>query len=223
MRVWTCNAPDPTQDARWTLVPLPTASESSARDGRRSSALRTFRFSATSKSVHSARRLASPPRGLQYDQRPMITAAQPLIPYRDPGLCHESEGDDTVMVTSISRDLARATLAVLFIAGMIVASFWVLRPFLPAVVWATMIVVATWPLMLGVQSALWGRRGLAVSGRTACVAWLDACKERGVSTPPGSPRRPFEAWRSASSSRRWSRHAWPGSVWASAVCRSPRP
>src|SRR5256886_12363755 len=79
------------------------------------------------------------------------------------GFGHESEGDDTVMVTSISRDLARATLAVLFIAGMIVASFWVLRPFLPAVVWATMIVVATWPLMLRVQSALWGRRGVAVA------------------------------------------------------------
>jgi len=82
------------------------------------------------------------------------------------GFGHESEGDDTVMVTSISRDLARATLAVLFIAGMIVASFWVLRPFLPAVVWATMIVVATWPLMLRVQSALWGRRGLAVAVMT---------------------------------------------------------
>src|SRR5436309_8940029 len=82
------------------------------------------------------------------------------------GFGHESEGDDTVMVTSISRDLARATLAVLFIAGMIVASFWVLRPFLPAVVWATMIVVATWPLMLRVQSALWGRRWLAVTVMT---------------------------------------------------------
>jgi len=74
-----------------------------------------------------------------------------------------------VMVTSISRDLARATLAVLFIAGMIVASFWVLRPFLPAMVWATMIVVATWPLMLRAQSALWGRRGLAVALMTVVL------------------------------------------------------
>src|SRR5437667_2878268 len=73
------------------------------------------------------------------------------------------------MVTSISRDLARATLAVLFIAGMIVASFWVLRPFLPAFVWATMIVVATWPLMLRVQSALWDRRGLAVAVMTVVL------------------------------------------------------
>src|SRR5262245_63093222 len=66
----------------------------------------------------------------------------------------------------ISRDLARATLAILFIVGMIVASFWVLRPFLPAVIWATMIVVATWPLMLRVQSMLGGRRGLAVTAMT---------------------------------------------------------
>src|SRR2546428_3837956 len=73
------------------------------------------------------------------------------------------------MVTSISRDLTRATLAVLFIAGMIVASFWVLRPFLPPFVWATMIVVATWPLMLRVQSALWGRRGLAVAVMTGVL------------------------------------------------------
>jgi predicted PurR-regulated permease PerM len=56
---------------------------------------------------------------------------------------------------------------VLFIGGMIVASFWVLRPFVPALIWATMIVVATWPLMIRVQSALWGRRGLAVAVMSA--------------------------------------------------------
>jgi predicted PurR-regulated permease PerM len=67
------------------------------------------------------------------------------------------------------RDLPRTTLAVLFIAGMIAATFWVLRPFLPAVIWATMIVVATWPLMMRVQSALWGRRGLAVAVMTVVL------------------------------------------------------
>src|SRR5215510_9243596 len=71
--------------------------------------------------------------------------------------------------TQLSRDLARATLAILFIVGMIVASFWVLRPFLPAVIWATMIVVATWPLMMRVQSVLWGRRGLAVAVMTVLL------------------------------------------------------
>jgi predicted PurR-regulated permease PerM len=65
-----------------------------------------------------------------------------------------------------NRDLARVTLGVIFIAGMIIASFWVLTPFLPAAVWACMIVVSTWPLMLRVQSSLWGRRGLAVAVMT---------------------------------------------------------
>jgi len=38
----------------------------------------------------------------------------------------------------------------------------VLRPFLPAILWATIIVVATWPMMLRVQRFFGGRRGLAV-------------------------------------------------------------
>ena len=48
-------------------------------------------------------------------------------------------------------DLTRITLAVLFIGGLIAASFWVLQPFLPAIVWAMTLVIATWPLMLRVQ------------------------------------------------------------------------
>jgi len=69
----------------------------------------------------------------------------------------------------ISRDPARVTLAVLFIAGMVVLSFLVLRPFLPAAVWAVTIVVATWPLMLSVERVLWRRRGLAVCVMTALL------------------------------------------------------
>jgi len=61
------------------------------------------------------------------------------------------------------RDLARTTLAVLAIGGLIIVSLWILKPFLPALIWATMIVVATWPLLLGLQRRLWGRRWLAVS------------------------------------------------------------
>lgn len=60
------------------------------------------------------------------------------------------------------RDLARTTLGVLFIGGLILASFWIMRPFLAPLIWATMIVVATWPLMRRVQDRLWGSRGLAV-------------------------------------------------------------
>ena len=60
-------------------------------------------------------------------------------------------------------DIARTTLAVLFIGILISASFWILRPFLTALVWATMIVVTTWPVLLGVQKRLGNRRGPAVA------------------------------------------------------------
>jgi predicted PurR-regulated permease PerM len=66
-------------------------------------------------------------------------------------------------------DLTRTTLAVLFVAGLIAACFWILRPFLPAVIWATTLVVATWPLMLRVQHRLWNRRGLAVAIMTLAL------------------------------------------------------
>jgi predicted PurR-regulated permease PerM len=65
-------------------------------------------------------------------------------------------------MTNHHTDLVRNMLAVLFIAGMIAASLWILRPFLPALVWATLLVVSTWRLMLAIQRRLWGRRGLAV-------------------------------------------------------------
>ena len=60
------------------------------------------------------------------------------------------------------QDLARSTLAVLFIGGLIVASFLVLQPFLPAIIWAATLVIATWPLMLRVQRFAGNRRGVAV-------------------------------------------------------------
>jgi predicted PurR-regulated permease PerM len=61
------------------------------------------------------------------------------------------------------RELTRTVLSVLFIGGLISVSFWILRPFLGALIWAVMIVVATWPLMLGVQNRLGGRRWAAVT------------------------------------------------------------
>lgn len=66
-------------------------------------------------------------------------------------------------MADIPRDLTRIFLAVLAIGGLIAATFWVLRPFLLATIWATMVVVATWPLMLRVQSFVRGKRALAVT------------------------------------------------------------
>jgi len=68
----------------------------------------------------------------------------------------------------VRGELTRTVLSVLLIAMLIGASFWVLRPFLLPVVWASMIVVATWPLMLRVQAAV-KRRALAVVVMTGAM------------------------------------------------------
>lgn len=63
----------------------------------------------------------------------------------------------------LRRDLARNTLAILCILGLIGLSLWVLRPFLAATVWAAMIVVATWPLFISLEARLGNRRAPAVA------------------------------------------------------------
>ncbi|HYH40650.1 MAG TPA: AI-2E family transporter YdiK [Burkholderiales bacterium] len=67
------------------------------------------------------------------------------------------------------RELPRFLLASAFIVLTIVASLWILKPFLPALIWSTLIVVSTWPLMLAVQKRLWEKRGLAVIVMTAAL------------------------------------------------------
>lgn len=71
--------------------------------------------------------------------------------------------------TSMVRDdLTRTVLSVLLIAVLISASFWVLRPFLLASIWAAMIVVATWPLMVKLQARV-RRRTFAVIVMTGAM------------------------------------------------------
>jgi predicted PurR-regulated permease PerM len=66
-------------------------------------------------------------------------------------------------------ELARITLSVIFIGGLIAGSFWILAPFLAAFIWATMIVVATWPMLLRVQRFLGGRRAPATALMTLAL------------------------------------------------------
>lgn len=75
-------------------------------------------------------------------------------------------------MADIRRDLTRTTLAILCILLMIVGSLWVLRPFLGALVWATMIVVATWPLLKGLEQRCGGRRAPAVAAMTVGMLLL---------------------------------------------------
>ena len=58
-------------------------------------------------------------------------------------------------------NLTQITLGVAFIAIFALASLWILSPFLLALVWSTMIVIATWPAMLRVQAWCGGRRAPA--------------------------------------------------------------
>ncbi|MBS1209731.1 MAG: hypothetical protein H6R19_2129 [Proteobacteria bacterium] len=60
-------------------------------------------------------------------------------------------------------DLARVLLNTCITGALLLASLWVLLPFLLAITWATMIVVASWPLLLTLESRLGGRRWVAAS------------------------------------------------------------
>src|SRR5262249_27373398 len=57
----------------------------------------------------------------------------------------------------------------LALGSLIVSSFWIVRPFLVASTWGTMIAVATWPLLLHAQAWLGGRRSLAVMVMTIAL------------------------------------------------------
>jgi predicted PurR-regulated permease PerM len=73
------------------------------------------------------------------------------------------------MNSSASRDITRVTFAVLFISALIAASFWIFKPFLTSFIWATIIVIATWPVLLKLQSWFWQKRGLAVMAMTVIL------------------------------------------------------
>lgn len=77
-----------------------------------------------------------------------------------------------IIAPSPSRDLTRTMLALLFIGLLITACFWILHPFMSALLWAAMIVISSWPLMLKVQELLWGRRSLAVAFMTLLLVMM---------------------------------------------------
>jgi predicted PurR-regulated permease PerM len=68
-----------------------------------------------------------------------------------------------------SPDLAQTTFQLLAIGALILTSFFIVRPFLVASAWATMIAVATWPVLLRVQGWVGGRRSLAVAVMTIAL------------------------------------------------------
>jgi predicted PurR-regulated permease PerM len=66
-------------------------------------------------------------------------------------------------------DVTRIVLTILITLLLIAGSVWTLRPFLSAALWATTIVVATWPVLLAVERRLGGRRGPAAAIMTATM------------------------------------------------------
>ena len=60
-------------------------------------------------------------------------------------------------------DLPRIVLVIIFVLGLILGSAWILAPFMGAIIWATTIVVTTWPILEKLQRRLWGKRSLAVA------------------------------------------------------------
>ena len=72
-------------------------------------------------------------------------------------------------MTDSRRDLTRITLGVAGIGALTFASFWIVRPFLAPTIWAAMIVIATWPVLVGLEARLGGRRWLAVAAMTTLM------------------------------------------------------
>ena len=70
------------------------------------------------------------------------------------------------------RDLTHVVLAVIFLGGLIAASLWILSPFIGALIWAVMIVIPTWPVMLALERSLGRRRWLAASVASAILLLL---------------------------------------------------
>ena len=67
------------------------------------------------------------------------------------------------------NELISGTLLLLTIAALLLGTYAVLRPFLPAIVWAAIVVVATWPILLRVQDFFGGRRSLAVTAMSCSL------------------------------------------------------
>lgn len=65
-------------------------------------------------------------------------------------------------------DLARL-LSIIAILGLMLLSLWVVSPFFSAITWSLMIVVTCWPLLLGLQRRLHGKRALAVAVMTLAM------------------------------------------------------
>src|SRR5215471_20034727 len=73
-----------------------------------------------------------------------------------------------MQVDPVRHDLAQRTLGIVFIVALLALCLWILRPFLPSIAWGATLVIATWPLLIGLQARL-GSRGRAVTVMTLAL------------------------------------------------------
>ena len=71
-----------------------------------------------------------------------------------------------------SGDITHATLSVLFLALLVVSTFWVLSPFLTSMLWALIVCITAWPLLKRLDSMVGGRRGIAVAILTLTIVLI---------------------------------------------------
>ena len=67
------------------------------------------------------------------------------------------------MKSQESSDIARVLFVVAILCVLTIGTLYVMRPFVPGLIWATTIVVATWPVMLAIERRCGGRRWLATA------------------------------------------------------------
>jgi predicted PurR-regulated permease PerM len=68
----------------------------------------------------------------------------------------------------LGADVTHTTLSILFLCLLVVSTFWVLSPFLTSILWAVIVCIATWPLLLRLE-AFYRRRWAAVATMTAAI------------------------------------------------------
>jgi predicted PurR-regulated permease PerM len=69
----------------------------------------------------------------------------------------------------VTADITLVVMSVLFLLVLVTATFWVLSPFLTSILWATIVVVTIWPILLRLQALVGGSRGLAVTIMTLTI------------------------------------------------------
>ena len=105
------------------------------------------------------------------------------------------------------KDLTQITISVVLILLLAIGSFWVFTPFIPALIWSSIIVISTYNFMLKLQSLLWNKKGLAItvmlililliviapialaagtiaSNLSGMIGWVDSLTEFKLQPPP---------------------------------------